>query len=512
MEPYPHAADLHDPIARNGALWNELKSARIFITGGTGFFGRWLLESFAYANQHHALNAEIVVLTRHPERFAASAPHLAANPAIQLYAGDVRTLVRPQGRFTHIIHAATESSGMQKHHTRLHMAETILDGTRHVLEFAREARVQRMLFVSTGAVYGTGYTAPIPEHARSAPCLTDAGTEYSEAKRMAETLCTLYAQEHNLPVSMARCFTFVGPHLPLNEHFAIGNFIRDALAGNTIHVQGDGTAVRSYLYAADLAHWLWAVLLKGKMGQPYNVGSDQPTTIAQLAQTVASTVNSAAAVNIAQAPIAGAPISYQVPDTTRARSELGLEVTVSLGEAIRRTAEWHRHHPLPFETADEPSVLARPDAIIFDFDGVMTDNRVAVSEDGKEAVFCNRSDGLGIDLLKKRGIPMLVISLERNPVVAARCRKLGIECMQGIERKDEALCRWLAEHGLRAARTVYLGNDINDLACMRLVGFPVAVGDAYAPVKAIARWVLTRHGGHGAVRELADAICALEEA
>ncbi|CAB4937537.1 MAG: HAD hydrolase family protein [Actinobacteria bacterium] len=145
-------------------------------------------------------------------------------------------------------------------------------------------------------------------------------------------------------------------------------------------------------------------------------------------------------------------------------------------------------------------------AIVFDFDGVFTDNRVLTLQDGTEAVFCSRSDGMGIEMLRGVGMPMVVISKERNPVTTARCNKLGLEVVQGVDDKVPAMTAWLAERNLDLANTMYVGNDVNDLPCMRLVGCAVAVADAHHAVLAEADVVLPERGGNGALRFLADAI------
>lgn len=150
----------------------------------------------------------------------------------------------------------------------------------------------------------------------------------------------------------------------------------------------------------------------------------------------------------------------------------------------------------------------RVSAVVFDFDGVFTDNRVLTFQDGTEAVLCSRSDGMGIELLRGVGLPMVVISKERNPVTTARCAKLGLEVVQGVDDKVPAMTAWLAEHNLDPAHSIYVGNDVNDLPCMRLVGCAVAVADAHPAVLAEADVVLPEPGGNGAVRFLAEAIIA----
>ncbi len=148
--------------------------------------------------------------------------------------------------------------------------------------------------------------------------------------------------------------------------------------------------------------------------------------------------------------------------------------------------------------------------LVLDFDGVMTDNRVLVLEDGREAVLCNRGDGLGLEMLRKAGLPVVVISKEANPVVGARCRKLKIRCEQGIEDKLAVLTSVAGELGLHLARVAYVGNDVNDLACMSAVGVPIAPSDAHPEALRVARIVTDAAGGMGAVREICDLLLAAE--
>ena len=148
------------------------------------------------------------------------------------------------------------------------------------------------------------------------------------------------------------------------------------------------------------------------------------------------------------------------------------------------------------------------DAVVTDFDGVHTDDTVYVDEDGHEFVRVSRSDGMGVALLRARGIPFLILSTEKNPVVSARARKLGVEVLQGIDDKATALAAWADAAGIPLSRIAYLGNDVNDLACLELVGWPIAVPDAHPLVLAAARVVVDRPGGEGAVRALVDRVLA----
>ena len=332
--------DLQDVLAQTGPLWENLRKGRLFVTGGTGFVGCWLLESFAAANLAFDLEAEAVVLTRDPEQFQRKMPHLAAHSGIRFVKGDVAGFKFPEGKFTHIIHAATTSGAAV---SNSEMLATVLEGTQRVLSFAAACGAEQLLLTSSGAVYGPQPAGlpSIPESFQGAPALApNPLAVYGEAKRIAELLCLVAHQETGLQAKIARCFAFVGPHLPLDAHFAIGNFIRDGMAGRPINVAGDGTPFRSYLYAADLAAWLWTILLKGTPARPYNVGSPEPISIGELARRVGSIFN--VPVNIAKtADPAISPARY-IPDTQRAESELGLAPVTALRDAIQKTARWHR--------------------------------------------------------------------------------------------------------------------------------------------------------------------------
>ena len=165
--------------------------------------------------------------------------------------------------------------------------------------------------------------------------------------------------------------------------------------------------------------------------------------------------------------------------------------------------DWILHRPEFSAPAEWPD---RIDLVVFDFDGVMTDNMVSVTQDGTESVICNRSDGLGIDALRDAGVPALILSTERNPVVKARADKLQLPCLHGIGDKAQALSAWIAERNISAENVVYLGNDRNDLGCFRMVGMPVAVADAHPSASSAAKLVLSHAGGQGAVRELCDLV------
>ncbi|WP_037682863.1 N-acylneuraminate cytidylyltransferase [Streptomyces griseus] len=157
--------------------------------------------------------------------------------------------------------------------------------------------------------------------------------------------------------------------------------------------------------------------------------------------------------------------------------------------------------------ADRPGALPTADdidAVVLDFDGTQTDDRVLIDSDGREFVSVHRGDGLGIAALRDSGLRMLILSTEQNPVVAARARKLKLPVLHGIDRKDLALKQWCEEQGIAPERVLYVGNDVNDLPCFALVGWPVAVASAHDVVRGAARAVTTVPGGDGAIREIAS--------
>jgi dTDP-glucose 4,6-dehydratase len=337
------ADDLDRILARTEPLWQELRGQRILITGATGFFGCWLLESFAWANQRLDLKAQVVGLARHPGVMAEKAPHLACDPAISLHAADVRHGDFPHGTFSHVIHAATEASAQLNNQAPLVMFDTVVEGTRRALQFSAASSVSRFLLVSSGAVYGNQPPdlSHVSESFTGGPDSLNPASAYAEGKRAAEMLCSLAATPR-LATTVARCFAFVGPYMKLDAHFAIGNFIDDRLHDRPIHVQGDGSAVRSYLYASDLMVWLWTVLFKGQSRRAYNVGSEEALNIASLAREVNTALAPESGIEIASSStnMPNTVVHRYVPCTARALEELGLQAEVPLREAIQRTHTW----------------------------------------------------------------------------------------------------------------------------------------------------------------------------
>jgi nucleoside-diphosphate-sugar epimerase len=336
--------DLALILEQTAPLWEEAREKRILVTGGTGFFGCWLVESFCHIAKVLGLGAKLVVLTRKPTEFSTKCPHLTTNPDVSLHHGDVRTFPFPDGEFQYVVHCATETSAEATAKDPVSTLSTIVSGTERTLQFAAAAGVRKFLLTSSGAVYGKqpNTLTHIPETYSGAPDPLNRTNVYAEGKRVAELLCALYEKKGSLECKIARCWAFCGPHLPLDQHFAVGNFIADVLAGRPIEIKGDGTPRRSYLYAADLAIWLWTILFRAPSLTPINVGSGKDVSILELAQIIARTLSPQAEIRVAQKTSPGLAPSRYVPSVNRARELLGLHETVGLEESIRRTANWYR--------------------------------------------------------------------------------------------------------------------------------------------------------------------------
>lgn len=335
-------ADVEAVVAAVGSLWQRLAGQRLLLTGGTGFIGKWLLASLLEANRSIGLGARVLLVSRRPEVFLAEYPALVGAPEVEWWAGDVRNLTPAAADgCAFAIHAATDVVASS---TPAEILDTCISGTDRVLEaMSTSTGLRRLLLLSSGAVYGRAPegVSHFSEDWCGAPDPLALSSAYGEGKRVSELLAAIAANQHpGLEVSIARCFAFVGPLLPLDKHFAIGNFIACAMAGKDIQISGDGTPLRSYLYAGDLAHWLWVMLFQAPNARAYNVGGEESLSIADLAKRVNTVLGSKGTVLVANKKMSGAPAQPYLPSLERIRSELNLSPAIGLDDAIRRTALW----------------------------------------------------------------------------------------------------------------------------------------------------------------------------
>ena len=320
------ALDLAHILRETAAELEALRGKSLFLTGGTGFFGKWLLAGLLFANDEMGLDLKLTVLSRNPSKFEAQYPLLANESALTFLGGDIASFSADHRPFDYILHAAADTTDADEQER----SRAIIGGTRNMLDLARNSGA-RLLNISSGAVYGAFSSQPTgakeDDYALAEPLIP-----YAEAKREAERLC----EESHLDFVTARAFAFLGPHLPLDAHFAAGNFLRDARRGGPILIRGDGTALRSYLHPADLVVWLLRILVRGQSGRAYNVGSDEVVTTAQLARRIAGAVRPTPEVIIQSVQPQG-PQNIYLPNIQRARTELHLDVVIPLTEAIART-------------------------------------------------------------------------------------------------------------------------------------------------------------------------------
>lgn len=323
------------------SLWEKVKNKTILITGATGFFGKSMLQNFICANNEQALNINIIALSRDPQKFINQNSEFN-HSFISWIKGDVKYFEFPEQNIDFIIHAATDVNTHLITNEPLSIYESIVDGTKHILELAKQKNTHSVLYISSGAVYGKQphHLTHISEDYTGATNVYDKDASYGEGKRVAEMLCNIYHKQHQVDVKIARCYSFVGPYLPLDGHFAIGNFINDILHNRQIKIQGDGTPQRAYLYTADLMIWLLKILLDGKSCYPYNVGSDEAINLESLAHMINEYSPNNLGVEIAQAKTSTPPAMY-IPSIERAKKELGLNVFTNLKDAIDKTFKFN---------------------------------------------------------------------------------------------------------------------------------------------------------------------------
>lgn len=335
--------DLEHILHYTQDIWESVRGKSIFITGGTGFFGKWLLESFIYANDKLNLNASVTTLSRDPESFLREFPfYKQYSNSVKFVKGDILSFdFNLEDKFQFIIHAATAASETLNRGNPLLMLDTITVGTRRVLDYAITQPIEGFLFVSSGAIYGKQPfdVSHINESQSFKIDINNPNSAYAEGKRIAELYCSTYFEKLELPVKIARCFAFVGPYLPLDTHFAIGNFINNVLKNEKIVIKGDGSAKRSYLYASDLIIWLWTITINGKVNDPYNVGSDEIITMEKLAHIIS--LNGLNAVEKLNNNIDIINNSNYVPSINKSKTDLNLEVKIKLKETIYKTIKFY---------------------------------------------------------------------------------------------------------------------------------------------------------------------------
>jgi len=313
----------------------------ILITGGTGFFGKSIL---AYLKKSPYSNGirKLFINSRNPESIKEFF-NLEDFPfEVSFFKHDLREKIEFDQSIDYIIHAAAESGTSLGITDPITMRNVVVEGTRNILDFAKINNIKRILFISSGAIYGKqpSNIKAIKEDCLNSPDILDPNNAYACSKRQAENLCSLYHHHYGIDFVIARCFAFLGPYLPLNQHFAIGNFILDGLSENDILINGDGKTIRSYLFADDLSDWLIKILFDGKSGEAYNVGSNENITIHDLAKLVSKCFD-----NKPQIKVMGKPsklIDNYVPNVDKIKNDLMAIQNTTLIDSIKKTIRFHQ--------------------------------------------------------------------------------------------------------------------------------------------------------------------------
>ena len=324
-------------------IFQELNNSHIFLTGGTGFIGTWILESIKHANVNMNLNIKVSILTRDSKLFKTKLPDLGNYDKYDFVDGDIVNFKYPEKKYDYIIHGATDASAElnEKHPDK--MFSTIVDGTNHILKMSKKIKVKKFLYMSSGAVYGNQPVnmSKIEESWFGSVNFVDTKSAYAEGKRSAEMLCSIYNKKHNIDISIARIFALLGPYLTLGIHFAAGNFILDAINKKKVIVKGNGLPVRSYLYPTDLVIFLFNLLIKKESHiNPYNIGSDDAISIKDLAKKISTLIGNGE-YEVMSHNDKGWNLGRYVPNTDKFSKDFNLDRNVSLDEAIIRTAKWN---------------------------------------------------------------------------------------------------------------------------------------------------------------------------
>jgi len=322
----------------------ELKNKTILVTGGTGFMGKWLAEMVCYLNAEHKLNCKLYLLARDIESFKNEVPHLAKNPCIHLIEHDVRRLGELPKDINYVINAAGSPDRIEHASKPLSTIDTFYKGTSSVLEECfRLPSLYKIIHVSSNYVYGNYNNAKITESDLGTLDCNSINATYGEVKRMAETLCAVYRNQQQLPITIIRPFAFIGPYQKLDKPWAINNFIRDALLGGPIKILGNENTQRSYLYGSDMAYWMLKILIKGSTDSVYNIGSSYSVSLKDLASKISALMEKETEVIIRSSKETYTFTSISVPDLSRLNKEVNVSETFSLEEALTNTIIWNKN-------------------------------------------------------------------------------------------------------------------------------------------------------------------------
>jgi dTDP-glucose 4,6-dehydratase len=309
--------------------------------------GKWIAEAITYLNIDHQFNTKLYLLSRNPEAFRNTVPHLANQPFIRFIESDVRNVRDLPEDISYVIHAAATPDRRDHATQPLRVIETIYKGTLSLLDASLRLPVlNKFLFVSSNNIYGDVKSDAdrINEHSVGYLDSNSINSAYAEAKRLAETVCAIYRNQQKLPVVTVRPFAFTGPYQDLEKPWALNNFMRDAILGGPIRILGNKDTKRSYLYGSDMAFWLLAILSSTKPANTYNLGSDESISMGELAGKIAANFHHKIDIQIKSANDDKTHYSISIPDLSALKRDIPVKKAISLDEAITTTLQWYQQN------------------------------------------------------------------------------------------------------------------------------------------------------------------------
>jgi len=334
--------NIHESFVDNLSHIENLKNEIIFITGASGFMGSWLLETVNYLNTNHSYNTKIIASAPNMNSIKIKYPHLFNSNMISTINIDVRNPFQIPNEVTYVIHAAGSPDNRIHSSDPLRVIDTIVKGTKNTLEAASLLpNIKKFLNVSSGLIYGSN-NKEVPASENDYGSINPASimSSYTEAKRMAETLCFVYKSQFRLPIINIRPFAFIGPYQSLDRPWAINNFINDSINNNPIKILGNEETVRSYMYPSDMTLWILSFLTSSETNEIYNLGSDEAKTLKEIAQEIQYNVSKNSTLIIPPARISTK--SYFVPNITMAISDLKLTQPMNFKDVIKNTINWYK--------------------------------------------------------------------------------------------------------------------------------------------------------------------------
>jgi dTDP-glucose 4,6-dehydratase len=320
---------------------SELRNAHVFIVGGGGFIGLWLTEAIAALNDEFGFGSKVTIQTLNDVFLSTYAPHIKERQDVSVVCCDCRNTVIPESA-QYILYCATPTNPLLQQTEPIENASVIVDGVRAMFESAvLLPDLRNILFVSSGMVYGSQpfEMERLEEESFQSFDPSVLCNSFAESLRFAEAICTAYRNEARLPVVTARSFAFLGPYQLPTIAWALHNFIADAIEGRSIRILGDGESVRSYLYGSDAAVWFLRLLVGGRSGSVYNVGSPEAIRLVDAAEIVARRFDQKPCVTMLAQPAHLRKTRF-VPSVSRIQQEFDVSISVNVNDAIVKTIDW----------------------------------------------------------------------------------------------------------------------------------------------------------------------------